>query len=76
MRSIYRQYAEGLSGIKGISVLPFCIEGGEVPQWTDAIVDRRHELYGHLTARGIYGRRFWHPLHSQTPYRCLRPVPK
>ena len=69
MRSIYRGYAEGLRGVKGISVLPFCIEGGEVPQWTDVLADRCGELYDHLAAKGIRGRRFWHPLHTQTPYR-------
>jgi perosamine synthetase len=69
MRSIYGGYAEGLRGVKGISVLPFCIEGGEVPQWTDALVDRCDELYDHLAAKGIRSRRFWHPLHTQTPYR-------
>jgi perosamine synthetase len=69
MRSNYRGYAEGLQGVKGISVLPFCIEGGEVPQWTDVLVDRCDELYDHLATKGIRCRRFWHPLHTQTPYR-------
>lgn len=69
MRSIYQVYAEELKGVTGISVLPFCIAGGEVPQWTDVLVELRDDLYDHLAARGIYGRRFWHPLHSQTPYR-------
>jgi len=69
MRSIYRGYARGLRDLEGISVLPFCIEAGEVPQWTDVLVKRRDELYDHLAARGILGRRFWYPLHTQTPYR-------
>ena len=69
MRSIYRGYAHGLRDLEGISVLPFCIEAGEVPQWTDVLVERRDELYDHLAARGILGRRFWYPLHTQTPYR-------
>ena len=69
MRSIYGGYAEALRGVNGIAVLPFCMEGGEVPQWTDVLVDRCGELYDHLVAKGIHGRRFWHPLHSQTPYR-------
>jgi perosamine synthetase len=69
MKSIYRSYAEGLRGVPGISVLPFRIEGGEVPQWTDVLVDRRDAVYDHLAARGILGRRFWHPLHTQAPYR-------
>jgi perosamine synthetase len=69
MRSIYRGYSECLSGIKDISILPFDIEGGEVPQWSDALFERRDELCGHLAARGIFCRRFWHPLHTQAPYR-------
>jgi len=69
MRSIYLGYAQGLRELPGILVLPFCIEGGEIPQWTDVLVDRRDALYEHLAARGIFGRRFWHPLHTQAPYR-------
>jgi perosamine synthetase len=69
MRSIYEGYAEGLRGEDGISVLPFCVEGGEVPQWTDVLTDRREELYNHLADKGMRGRRFWHPLHTQKPYR-------
>jgi perosamine synthetase len=69
MKSINRGYAEGLRGVSGISVLPFCMEEGAVPQWTDVLVDCCEELYGHLAERGIRGRRFWHPLHTQAPYR-------
>jgi perosamine synthetase len=69
MRNIQRGYVEGLRGVPGISLLPFCLEGGEVPQWADAFVDRRDDLYNYLAKRGIYGRRFWHPLHTQAPYR-------
>lgn len=68
MRTIYKSYAEGLSQVKGVSVLPFCIEAGEVPQWTDVLIDRCAEVYNHLAARGMRGRRFWHPLHTQKPY--------
>jgi perosamine synthetase len=68
MRSIYRGYVEGLHGVKGISVLPFCVAAGELPQWTDALVDRRDELFEHIAAKRIHGRRFWHPLHTQKPY--------
>jgi perosamine synthetase len=69
MRSIYKSYAQGLRDAQGISVLPFRIEEGEVPQWTDVLADGRDELYDHLAAKGIRGRRFWHPLHTQIPYR-------
>lgn len=69
MRSIYEIYAERLVGVQGISLLPFCVGGGELPQWTDVLVDRRDELYDYLAAKGIHGRRFWHPLHTQKPYQ-------
>jgi perosamine synthetase len=69
MRSIYRGYRDGLRGVEGISVIPFHIEDGELPQWTDVLVSCRDELYNHLTARGMHGRRFWHPIHTQAPYR-------
>ena len=32
------------------------------------LVDRRDELFAHLAAKRIHGRRFWHPLHTQKPY--------
>jgi perosamine synthetase len=69
MRSIYKGYAEGLRDVRGLSTLTFRIEGGEVPQWTDVLADRCGELYDHLASKGIRGRRFWHPLHTQKPYR-------
>jgi perosamine synthetase len=69
MKSIYQGYAEGLGGTRGIEVLPFCIEGGEIPQWTDVLVDRRDELYDRLRSQGIHCRKFWYPLHTQAPYR-------
>ncbi len=73
MRSIYRGYADGLRGVPGISILPCSIDKGEVLQWTDVLVDRRDELFDYLATRGIHGRRFWHPLHTQSPYRMTDP---
>jgi perosamine synthetase len=70
MNSIRRGYAAGLCGVKGISLLPFCVDRGELPQWTDALVDHRDALHDHLGAKGIHGRRFWHPLHTQKPYQA------
>jgi perosamine synthetase len=69
MRKIHEGYRDALRGVAGISVIPFHIEEGELPQWTDVLVDQRSELYHHLVSRGIQGRRFWHPLHTQAPYR-------
>jgi dTDP-4-amino-4,6-dideoxygalactose transaminase len=69
MRSIYGRYRDGLRGVEGISVIPFRIDEGELPQWTDVLVDKRDDLYDYLAAHGIRGRKFWHPLHTQPPYR-------
>jgi perosamine synthetase len=68
-KRIYQLYAEGLRDVSGIQVLPFDIEGGACPQWTDALADRRDELVAYLAARGASCRKFWHPLHTQAPYR-------
>jgi perosamine synthetase len=70
MRSIHRGYQSGLRGMEGVSVIPFRIDEGELPQWTDVLANRRDELFSHLAARGMHGRRFWHPIHSQPPYRA------
>lgn len=67
--AIRRMYAEGLDDVKDIRLLPFNLDSGETPQWTDAICDRRDELVAHLSAHGIQTRNFWHPLHTQAPYR-------
>jgi len=69
MRKINQAYQQGLRDIEGISVLPFRLEEGEVPQWTDVLADRCQELYNYLDSKKIQGRRYWHPLHTQQPYR-------
>ncbi len=66
----YEQYASGLKGIAGVLLPGFDIGRGEVPQWVDAIVERRDELDRFLAARRMHCRRFWFPLHTQAPYRC------
>jgi perosamine synthetase len=69
MREIYLGYKRCLSGLPGFSLPGFDIAAGESPQWTDCVVDNRDELDRFLAARGAHCRRFWHPLHTQTPYR-------
>lgn len=69
MKSIYLGYREGLRGLEDFSVFPFRIEEGELPQWTDVLVGRRDELFDHLAAQSMHGRRYWYPLHTQAPYR-------
>ncbi|MFZ2656325.1 MAG: DegT/DnrJ/EryC1/StrS family aminotransferase [Victivallales bacterium] len=60
-------YSKSLSGIKGFRLYKF--NKGEVPQWTDAVVERRDELDKYLKAKGIDCRRFWLPIHTQEAYR-------
>ena len=68
-RRVYKLYAENLEGLPGITLFGFRLDTGEVPQWTDALVQRRDELEQYLLARRIHCRRFWFPIHTQAPYR-------
>jgi perosamine synthetase len=61
-------YAENLKGIDMIEVLPFNTHEGELPLWTDALVENRDMLVEYLNDKNIYCRKFWHPLHTQKPY--------
>lgn len=65
----YLQYAAALSDLPGFRLPGFDVEDGEVPQWVDAIVERRDELDRFLAARDMHCRRFWFPLHTQKPYQ-------
>ena len=68
-KQIYRIYADNLRGLPGITFPGFHLETGEVPLWTDALVERRDELDQYLQQRGAHCRRFWFPIHTQAPYR-------
>ncbi len=68
-RSIYRRYEEGLRDVPQIRLLGFDLDHGECPLWTDALAERRDDLDRHLADRGMGCRRFWHPIHTQPPYR-------
>jgi perosamine synthetase len=67
VRQIYEAYHEALAGVPGLRLPGF--REGEVPQWTDAVAEHRDALVRHLTARKMHSRNFWHPLHTQAPYR-------
>jgi len=69
MKAIYRRYAENLEGADGISLFRFDTVGGWIPQWTDALVERRDALDTYLKGRGIECRRYWLPIHTQKPYK-------
>lgn len=65
----YELYAQYLSGMNGFLLPGFDVAQGEIPQWTDAIVERRDELDDYLKTQGIECRRFWFPIHTQAPYK-------
>lgn len=73
MREIYQGYSRELAGVDGLRLIGFDIKGGEVPQWTDALVDRRDELIQYLLERDIQCRAFWFPMHTHAPYRIAAP---
>jgi len=68
LKRVYRLYRDGLDDVAQVRVLPFNVDGGESPQWIDAIVERRDALVGHLLALNIHCRPFWFPVHTQAPY--------
>jgi perosamine synthetase len=69
LKDIYRRYCEGLSGVGAVTLIGFDVDGGESPQWIDAVVERRDELVAHLLSQDIHCRPFWFPIHTQLPYR-------
>jgi perosamine synthetase len=69
MKRTYLKYVEGLNDLEELTLLPFKTEDGEIPQWVDALTQRRDELVEYLEAQDIFCRRFWFPLHTHTPYR-------
>lgn len=69
-RRIHQLYAEGLRGVAGLEILPFDIAGGALPLWTDALCDRRDALESFLREHGAGSRKFWHPIHTQAPYKA------
>ncbi len=69
MKQNYRQYLENLKDIEELTLLPFNVEDGEVPQWVDVLTPRRDELVEFLEARQILCKKFWFPMHTHKPYR-------
>jgi len=69
MKVIGQVYRRELGGVEGIRTFPADLEGGEIPQWTDVLTERRDDLVRHLNGHGMMCRKFWHPLHAHPPYR-------
>ncbi|MFQ5923754.1 MAG: DegT/DnrJ/EryC1/StrS family aminotransferase [Anaerolineales bacterium] len=68
-RQLYRWYRRHLPVSDRMSLLDFDVDGGECPQWIDIRVNDRDGLHDFLLENGISTRKYWFPLHTQTPYR-------
>lgn len=68
MKQTYLQYFDGLKGLEELTLFPFKVEKGEIPQWVDALSPRRDELVEYLLKQNIICRKFWFPLHTHKPY--------
>lgn len=69
LKHIYEMYQEELTGLNGIQLFPFEIGQGECPQWVDAYVENREALTTSFDSHSIGYRRFWFPLHQQSPLK-------
>jgi perosamine synthetase len=65
-----RWYRELLGDCPGIVLPTVDHNGGEITQWTDALIDRADEIESALSAEKIGSRRFWLPIHRQESYRA------
>ena len=68
MKQTYLQYVDGLKDLEGLTLFPFQVGRGEIPQWVDALSPLRDELVEYLLGKNIICRKFWFPLHTQKPY--------
>ena len=69
IKEIYSLYNKYLDGVKELILFKFNIREGESPQWVDATAEKRNEMEKYLRKRGIFCRKYWHPLHTQRPYK-------
>ena len=72
LKRTHNIYSENLQSIEAIRVLPFNTSKGELPLWTDVLVDDRDALVEYLKRKNIDCRKFWHPLHTQKPYESSK----
>jgi perosamine synthetase len=69
MRRNYLLYKKFLKNVKEVKIFDFDIKNGELPQWTDAIVEKRDDLSNFLRKNNIDTRNFWHPIHTQNYFK-------
>lgn len=67
-RDLYRWYRQELHDVPQVELLPFDVDGGETPQWIDALVAERDRLVADLLQHDMHCRPFWYPIHTQQPY--------
>jgi dTDP-4-amino-4,6-dideoxygalactose transaminase len=73
--AIYRRYAEGLSDLPYLKVLPIDIEGGEIPVWTEVVTEERDAIMAYLSENGVQSRRFLPCLHTAPHLRTADRFP-
>lgn len=78
MRRNHELYVQNLSALKDIKIFRADLKNGELPQWTDILVNppssdfgvaKRDALDAYLRENNIECRRYWHPLHRQLAYK-------
>lgn len=70
---LYRWYQKYWPKDIQAKLMPFDIVNGEIPQWVDTLVlSDRDGLAEKLIQQGIQTRKFWYPIHTQTPYHGAR----
>lgn len=69
MRRNYDLYRKHLKDVKEVLIFDFKIQEGELPQWTDALVEKRDALVTFLKKYNVDCRRFWYPIHTQAYYK-------
>ncbi len=64
LKQIYTLYAEGLSTLDFIDLIPVNLEAGEAPVYIEALCDRRDELIKFMQHRSIQCRPFYPDLNN------------
>lgn len=69
MKRNHEIYVKELKGIKGVTILSSNTKEEEIPQWTEAILQKRDKLVEYLDTQNIGYRKFWYPVHTQKAYK-------
>lgn len=68
----YILYKNLLKNLKQVRILNFNTLNGEIPLWTDMICSNRDSLVKFLKKKGVDTRKFYHPLHTQKPFKNFK----